>query len=84
MNTENSYDNFNQKFQYVLKKDTDFFNLINESFIFDSYQCEIQFQEIEVSIVQYDNKEFGEYISFQKKKCLNNEELLYKMLIRVI
>ena len=81
MNSENSYDNFNQKFQYVLKKDTDFFNFINESFIFDSYQCEIQFQEIEVSIVQYDNKEFGEYISFQKKKCLNNEELLYKMLI---
>ncbi|MDS1314720.1 AAA family ATPase [Aliarcobacter butzleri] len=81
MKSKNSYDNFNQKFQYVLKKDTDFFNFINETFIFDSYQCEIQFQEIEVSIVQYDNKEFGEYISFQKKKCLNNEELLYKMLI---
>lgn len=81
MKSENSYDNFNQKFQYILKKNVDFFNFIDENFIFDSYQCEIQLQEIEVSIVQYDNKEFGEYISFQKKKHLNNEELLYKMLI---
>jgi predicted ATP-binding protein involved in virulence len=81
MKSENSYDNFNQKFQYILKKNSDFFNFIDETFIFDSYQCEIQLQEIEVSIVQYDNKEFGEYISFQKKKHLNNEELLYKMLI---
>jgi hypothetical protein len=81
MESENSYDNFNQKFQYILKKNADFFNFIDETFIFDSYQCEIQLQEIEVSIAQYDNKEFGEYISFQKKKHLNNEELLYKMLI---
>ncbi|MDD5372660.1 MAG: AAA family ATPase [Sulfurimonas sp.] len=81
MKSENSYDNFNQKFQYILKKNVDFFNFIDENFIFDSYQCEIKLQEIEVSIVQYDNKEFGEYISFQKKKHLNNEELLYKMLI---
>lgn len=81
MKSENSYDNFNQKFQYILKKNVDFFNFIDETFIFDSYQCEIQLQEIEVSIVQYDNKEFSEYISFQKKKHLNNEELLYKILI---
>jgi len=81
MKSENFHDNFNQKFQYILKKNVDFFNFIDETFIFDSYQCEIQLQEIEVSIVQYDNKEFGEYISFQKKKHLNNEELLYKMLI---
>jgi predicted ATP-binding protein involved in virulence len=81
MKSEGTYDNFNQKFQYLLKKNVDFFNFIDETFIFDSYQCEIQLQEIEVSIVQYDNKEFGEYISFQKKKHLNNEELLYKMLI---
>ena len=79
--SENSYDNFNQKFQYILKNDDNFFNFIDGNFIFDSYQCEIQLQEIEVSIVQYDNKEFSEYISFQKKKHLNNEELLYKMLI---
>jgi hypothetical protein len=64
-----------------LKKNVDFFNFIDETFIFDSYHFVIQLQEIEVSIVQYDNKEFGEYISFQKKKHLNNEELLYKMLI---
>ena len=84
MKSENSYDNFNQKFQYILKKNTDFFNFIDETFIFDSYQCEIHLQEIEVSIVQYDNKEFGEYISFQNKKHLNYEELLYKMLIILV
>ncbi|MCG3660427.1 AAA family ATPase [Aliarcobacter butzleri] len=81
MKSENSYDNFNQKFQYILKNNAKFFNFIDETFIFDSYQCEIQFQEIEVSIVQYDNKEFGEYISFQKKKHLNDKELLLKILI---
>ena len=81
MKSENSYDNFNQKFQYILKENDEFFNFIDENFIFDSYQCEIHLQEIEVSIVQYDNKEFSEYISFQKKKHLNNKELLYKMLI---
>jgi len=81
MKSEDSYDNFNQKFQYILKKNDKFFNFIDENFIFDSYQCEIQLQEIEVNIVQYDNKEFSQYISFQKDTSLNNEELLYKMLI---
>ncbi|MDD3854677.1 AAA family ATPase [Sulfurimonas sp.] len=81
MESEITYHNFNQKFQYILKKNANSFNFIDETFIFDSYQCEIQLQEIEVGIIQYDNKKFSEYISFQKKKHLNNEELLYKMLI---
>ncbi|MDP3586688.1 MAG: AAA family ATPase [Sulfuricurvum sp.] len=81
MPSEDSYDNFNLKFQSIMKENDTFFNFVDENFIFDSYQCEIHFQEIEVSIVQYDNKEFSEYISFQNKKHLNNEELLYKMLI---
>ncbi len=81
MPSENSYDNFNLKFQYILKKNDTFFNFIDENFIFDSYQCKIHFQEIEVCIVQYDNKEFSKYLSFQTGKHLNKEELFYKMLI---
>lgn len=81
MLSENLYDNFNLKFQYILKKNDIFFNFIDENFIFDSYQCEIHFQEIEVSIVQYDNKEFSKYLSFQTGKHLNKKELFYKMLI---
>lgn len=81
MKSENIYDNFNQKFQYVLKRNSSFFNFIDESFIFDSYKCEFHLQEIEAGIVQYNNKEFSEYISFQKKKHLKEQELLYKTLI---
>jgi len=82
MPSEDSYDNFNLKFQYILKKNNIFFNFIDEKFMFDSYQVEVHFQELETSIVQYDNKAFSEYISFQKQtKQLNKEELLYKMLI---
>lgn len=81
MKSENLYDNFNQKFQYILKKNDSFFEFIDEDFIFDSYQCEIHLKEIETSIVQYDNKKFSEYISFQEDTSLNNEKLLYKMLI---
>lgn len=46
MKDDSKYENFNQKFQYILQKNESFFDFIDEDFMFDSYQFEIHISEL--------------------------------------
>lgn len=73
-------DNFSLKFKYLNTLDNSFFDFINEKLIFDTYRIEIYFSEIESYIVQLNNEELKELLTFQKQK-IPKKELLYKLLI---
>ena len=46
MKSKGLYDNFNQKFQYILQENKGFFSFLNENFTFDNYQFELHIYEL--------------------------------------
>ncbi|MGJ0359257.1 AAA family ATPase [Aliarcobacter cryaerophilus] len=80
MDSVENNDNFSSKFKYLNTLDNSFFDFINEKFIFDTYRIEIYFSEIESYIVQLNNEELKELLTFQNQK-IPEKELLHKLCI---
>ncbi len=90
MKSKNTYDNFNQKFHYILNKKKDFFNFIDEKIIFDNFRAELHINEIGAWFVGSDYEKFiipedteKELLSFGRAEA-DREVSIYKILALVL
>ncbi len=83
MKSEDTYDNFNQKFLYILRQNNSFFDFIDQKLHFNNYEIRLYISEIEAGFVQNLNKNFVDILTFQKQPKLNKDELIIKVLIHI-
>ncbi|MEA2100866.1 MAG: AAA family ATPase [Campylobacterota bacterium] len=81
MKSKKNYHNFNLKFQYILKENSNLFNFIDVNLVFNNYQVELHISELEASIVQFRNEKLKELLSFQNTTTDDKKELLYQLFI---
>jgi len=77
MKSDDTYDNFNQKFYYLLNRNKNIFCHIDKKLIFDRYRFEIHVTELEAWIAQIENEEFSKLLSFQRTYEAQKEPILW-------
>jgi len=90
MKSSNVYDNFNQKFHYILYIKKDFFNFIDEELIFDNFRAELHINEIGAWFIGTDYEKFilskdtsEDLLSIGREES-DKSESLYKILALVL